>query len=72
MKRIVYLVAVGGVFCGLGGCAMFSSVGLGPERVEVVDHRKMQLIDNEARRSGVTVIWLRQPTKTVDRNVLGG
>ena len=51
----------------LGGCANFPGFGIAADRVEVVDYRKMQFIEEHAKRSGITVIWLRQPTKLVDR-----
>ena len=69
MKKIVSLVVVAAAVGFLAGCANMPSFGIAADRVEIVDYRKMQFIEEQAKRSGVTVIWLRQPTKLVDRVV---
>lgn len=70
MKKIVALVVVAAASVGLlGGCANMPGFGIAADRVEIVDYRKMQVIEEQAKRGGVTVIWLRQPTKLVDRVV---
>ena len=69
MKKIVALVVVASAVGILGGCANMPSFGIAADRVEIVDYRKMQFIEEHAKRNGVTVIWLRQPTKLVDRVV---
>ena len=67
MKKIGFLLVTGAAFCALSGCA---GLGLAPDRVQVVDYKKMQVIDDHARRSGLTVIWLNQPTRTVDKDAV--
>ena len=69
MNKIVALVVFAAAAGLLGGCANMPSFGIAADRVEIVDYRKMQFIEEQAKRSGVTVIWLRQPTKLVDRVV---
>lgn len=66
MKKILLLV-IAALAAGLfGGCAGWPTYR-NDDRVEVVDHRRMQFIEEQARRSGVSVIWLRPSTKLVDR-----
>ena len=67
MKKILALVVAVMAMGLLGGCASFPSWGIAADRVEVVDYRKMQFIEEYSKRSGITVIWLREPTKLVDR-----
>lgn len=50
-----------------GGCANLAHFGIAPDRVEVVDYQKINLVENYARRNGVTVLWLHQPTRIIDR-----
>ena len=72
MRKILVLV-IGVLAVGLlGGCAGMPSFGVANDRVEVVDYRKMQFIDEQARRTGVSVIWLRPATKVVDRSTIAG
>ncbi|MEO8103501.1 MAG: hypothetical protein ABI790_13320 [Betaproteobacteria bacterium] len=66
MKRA--LVVVAALLAVLsGGCANLPSFGIAADRMEVVDYRKMAVIEDYAKRTGMTVIWLRQPTKLVDK-----
>lgn len=69
MKKVISLFAAGAVLALLGGCA---NIGLAPDRVEVVDYQKMDLVNDYAKRTGMTVIWVRQPTRTVDRVAAAG
>lgn len=55
----------------LGGCANLPGFGIAPDRVEVVDYRKISLVESYAKRNGMVVIWLRQPTRIVDRPANG-
>ena len=64
MKKILSVFVAGVAYCALSGCAI---IGLPPDRVQVVDYQKMQIVDDHAKRTGMTVIWLNQPTRIVDR-----
>ena len=55
----------------LGGCANLPQFGIAPDRVEVVDYQKNNLVERYARRNGAMVIWLNQPTRIVDRTANG-
>ena len=57
MRNILVLVTAVLAVGLLGGCAGMPTFGVASDRVEVVDYRKMQLIDDQAKRIGVTVIW---------------
>ena len=71
MKQLSVLGAVALVAILSGGCATSSSFGIASDRVEVVDIQKVKLIEDYAKRTGLTVIWMRQPTKIVDRAASG-
>lgn len=71
MRKILVLVTAVLAVGLLDGCAGMPTFGVASDRVEVVDYRKMQLIDDQAKRIGVTVIWMRAPTKLVDRATAG-
>ena len=55
----------------LGGCANLTHFGIAPDRVEVVDYQKINLVERYARRNGSLVIWLNQPTRIIDRTANG-
>lgn len=67
MKRVLALAAATFAVLLSGGCANMPTFGIAPDRMEVVDYQKMDLIDNYAKRTGMIVIWMRQPTRLVDR-----
>ena len=71
MKKLSVLSAVVLMTILSGGCATSSSFGIASDRVEVVDIQKVKLIEDYAKRTGLTVIWMRQPTKIVDRAASG-
>ena len=71
MKKLSVLGAVALMTILSGGCATSSSFGIASDRVEVVDIQKVKLIEDYAKRTGLTVIWMRQPTKIVDRAASG-
>ncbi len=71
MKKLSVVGAIALVAVLSGGCATSSSFGVAPDRVEVVDMQKVKLIEDYAKRTGLTVIWMRQPTKIVDRVASG-
>jgi hypothetical protein len=71
MKNILVGVAASFAVGLLGGCANLPGFGVAADRVEVVDYRKVELIEDYAKRSGITVIWIRQPTRLVDRVAAG-
>ncbi len=71
MKKLSVLGAVVLMTILSGGCATSSSFGIASDRVEVVDIQKVKLIEDYAKRTGLTVIWMRQPTKIVDRAASG-
>lgn len=55
----------------ISGCANLTHVGIATDRVEVVDYQKMNLVESYARRNGMTVLWMHQPTRIVDRPANG-
>ena len=67
MKRVLALVAATLTAGLLGGCANMPSFGIAADRMEVVDYQKIHLIEDYAKRTGMTVVWLRTPTRLVDR-----
>ena len=67
MKRVLSLVVATLMVGLLGGCANMPSFGIAADRMEVVDYQKMQLVEDYAKRTGMTVVWFRQPTRLVDR-----
>ena len=69
MKKFISLLVASAALALLGGCA---NIGLAPDRMEVVDYQKMDLINDYAKRTGMTVIWVRQPTRTVDKVAVAG
>ena len=71
MKKILALVAATVAAGLLGGCAGLPDFGVAADRVEVVDYQKMRLVEEHAKRNGVTVIWMREPTRWVDRVAAG-
>ena len=71
MKNLSVVGAVTLVAILSGGCATSSSFGVASDRVEVVDVQKVRAIEDYAKRTGLTVIWMRQPTKIVDRAAAG-
>ncbi|MBL0121573.1 MAG: hypothetical protein IPP88_02205 [Betaproteobacteria bacterium] len=71
MKKILALLAATFAVALLGGCASMPSFGIAADRMEVVDYQKMDLIDNYAKRTGMIVIWMREPTRLVDRPAAG-
>ena len=69
LNSLPMVLAAGAAFAMMGGCA---NIGLAPDRMEVVDYQKMDLINDYAKRTGMTVIWVRQPTRTVDKVAIAG
>lgn len=67
MKKVLSLLAACAAFAMLGGCATAPTFGIPDDQVEVVDTQKMQLVEDWARRSNVTVIWYRKPTRLVPK-----
>lgn len=71
MKKVLVLIAATCAVLLSGGCATAPAFGVAADRVEVVDYRKMAIIERYAMRSGMQVIWLHQPTKIVDKVASG-
>ena len=71
MKKVFAVIFATSSVALLGGCAVMPSFGIAADRMEVVDYQKMQLIDNYAKRTGMIVIWMREPTRLVDRPAAG-
>ena len=71
MKKILVLVAATFMLLLAGGCANMPGFGIAPDRMEVPDTYKMQVIEKYAKQSGMRVIWMREPTKLVDRPPAG-
>ena len=71
MSKLSVVSAVALVAVFSSGCATTSSFGVAPDRIEVVDVQKVKLIEDYAKRTGLTVIWMRHPTKIVDRAASG-
>ncbi len=67
MKKVLVMLAATGAVLVSGGCANAPTFGIAPDRVEVVDYQKMVLVEDYAKRTGMTVIWMRQPTRLVDK-----
>ena len=71
MKKSLVLMGALLATALLGGCANLTNFGIATDRVEVVDYQKMNLVENYARRNGMVVLWLHQPTRIVDRPANG-
>lgn len=71
MKKVLALIFAAFSVLLLGGCAAMPGFGIAADRMEVVDYQKMQLVDNYAKRTGMIVIWMREPTRLVDRPAAG-
>ena len=67
MKKVLAFVVATLMVGLLGGCANMPSFGIAADRMEVVDYQKLRLIEDYAKRTGMTVIWMREPTRLVDR-----
>ena len=71
MKKSLVMMGTVLATAVLGGCANLPQFGVAPDRVEVVDYQKINLVERYARRNGAMVIWLNQPTRIVDRTANG-